>query len=247
MNNLTRKNVFISGSSRGIGKAIALKFAKEGYGVAINCINNNELLKSVESEILAYNVPCIALIGDISNYSITQSLFEKAYTSLGDIDVLINNAGISNIGLFTDLSPGDWNQVISTNLNSVFNCCHNIIPKMIQAKKGTIINITSVWGEVGASCEVAYSASKGAVNSFTKALAKELAPSNIHVNAISCGAIETDMNNFLSLEEKQTLIDDIPTNRFGTPDEVANIAHFLASDNSNYINGQIIRVDGGWI
>ena len=162
------------------------------------------------------------------------------------LDVLVNNAGISYIGLLTDMTYEEWQQVLRTNLDSCFLTCRNALPGMIHRKKGKIINISSVWGNVGASMEVAYSASKGGVNSFTKALAKELGPSNIQVNAIACGVIDTDMNKCFSEEERQELIAEIPADRMGKTQEVAQLVVQLCTGNE-YLTGQIITLDGGWI
>ena len=158
---------------------------------------------------------------------------------------MVNNAGVSHIGLLSDLSLDEWNLLIQTNLTSVFCCCKHAVPNMVRNQYGRIINISSVWGIAGASCEVAYSASKGGVNAFTKALAKELAPSNISVNAIACGVVDTRMNQHFSTEEQQKLAEEIPAGRFGTPKETAQLAAFLASAPA-YLTGQIISLDGGW-
>ena len=182
-----RKTVLVTGSSRGIGKAIAIKFAKEGYNMVINGSKGKDTLEKTKTEIQEHEVSCLAFLGDMGDYEITKDLFLQIKEQYGSLDVLINNAGISYIGLLTDMSPDDWNKVINTNLTSLYNCCSLAIPDMVSNKKGKIINISSVWGKVGASCEVAYSASKGGVNAFTKALAKELAPSNIQVNAVASG------------------------------------------------------------
>ncbi|MDF2473085.1 MAG: hypothetical protein K0R21_867 [Anaerocolumna sp.] len=240
------KTVLITGSSRGIGKAIALKFAREGYNVVINCIHREADLLKTRDEILSLGAGCLAFVGDISNYQTAAKLFQSVHWEFGNIDILINNAGVSYIGLFTDMTPSDWDHIISTNLTSVFNCCRLAVPSMIANHAGKIVNVSSVWGSVGASCEVAYSASKGAVNSFTKALAKELAPSNIQVNAVACGAIDTEMNQFLSEEERNSLIEEIPANRLGRSEEVANFVYQLTRGNE-YLNGQIIHLDGAWI
>lgn len=244
---MNKGNVIVTGASRGIGKSIALKFAKEGYGVAINCKKNSILLNKVKNEITQYNVPSYAFVGDISDYYIAKEFINNSISNLGSINMLVNNAGISYIGLLTDMSPNEWHNVINTNLTSVFNCCHNIIPHMVSNKSGSIINISSVWGNVGASCEVAYSASKGGVNSFTKALAKELALSNIRVNAISCGLIDTDMNISLSSDDISDLVGEIPLGHIGKPSDVANLCYFLSQPTSSYITGQIMNIDGGWV
>lgn len=241
------KVVFVTGSSRGIGKSIATIFAQNGFKVVINCINRIEDLKQTENELKKINPNILALQGDISDYKVALNLFSQIEKHFGCVDILINNAGISHIGLFNQTTPNVWQNLIKINIEGVFNCCHIACQNMIKEKNGTIINISSIWGNVGASCEAIYSATKGAVNSFTKALAKELAPSGIKINAISCGAIETEMNSFLTDEEKQAFIDEIPSMRFGTPKEVANLAYYLASENSSYLTGQIITLDGGLI
>lgn len=243
---MNRKTVLVTGASRGIGKAIAVKFAKKGFNVVINCARQEELLQKTKSEIETYQVHCHAFVGDMGRYEEAEELFGQIKKLYGSLDVLVNNAGISYIGLFTDMTPLDWDKVITTNLTSVFNCCKLAVPDMINNKRGKIINISSVWGNVGASCEVAYSASKGGMNAFTRALAKELAPSNIQVNAIACGAIDTEMNQFLEDEELMQLIDEIPACRLGRAEEVADLVYHLAYKNE-YLTGQIIGLDGGWI
>ena len=241
-----KKNVFVSGASKGIGKAIALKFAKEGYNLCINSKKSTKLLLELEEEILSLGVACISFIGDISNYQEADKFFSLIYERFHTIDVLVNNAGVSHIGLFQDMDIDTWNYIISNNLNSCFNCSKLAIPGMIKEKSGKIINISSVWGISGASCEVAYSSSKGAINAFTKSLAKELAPSNIQVNAIACGMIDTDMNSCFDDDEKSEIVASIPALRMGSPDEVANLACYLARADS-YLNGQIISLDGAWL
>lgn len=241
-----KKTVLITGSSRGIGKAIAMKYAKKGYNIVINCKTNEELLLKVKKEIESFQTNCLAFVGDVGDYETCELLFEQIKKHFGSIDVLINNAGISYIGLLTDMKPNEWNQIIQNNLTSVFNCCHLAIPYMVHKQKGKIVNISSVWGVSGASCEVAYSTTKGGMNAFTKALAKELAPSNIQVNAIACGAIDTEMNQFLSDEELLQLIDEIPANRLGRAEEVADLVYSITHKNQ-YLTGQIIQLDGGWI
>ena len=241
-----KKTILITGSSRGIGKAIAMKYAKKGYNVVINCKTNEELLLKVKKEIESFQTNCLAFVGDVGDYETCELLFEQIKKHFGSIDVLINNAGISYIGLLTDMKPNEWNHIIQNNLTSVFNCCHLAIPYMVHKQKGKIVNISSVWGVTGASCEVAYSTTKGGMNAFTKALAKEVAPSNIQVNAIACGAIDTEMNQFLSDEELLQLIDEIPANRLGRAEEVADLVYSITHKNQ-YLTGQIIQLDGGWI
>ena len=173
-------------------------------------------------------------------------MFDMCLQRFGQVDVLINNAGISVVGLFQDMGENEWHRICNTNIDSVFNCCHFAVKDMMKRHCGKIINISSVWGLYGASCEVAYSASKGAVNSFTKALAKELAPSHIQVNAIACGAIDTSMNGHLSKEELDELACEIPAGTLGKPEGVARLVKLML-ESDDYLTGQVIQYDGGWI
>lgn len=239
------KTVLISGSGRGIGKAIAIRFAKEGYKIAINANKSKDELEETKNYLMSLGVPVLAKQGDVGNYEFCKDFVDEVKNTLGSVDILVNNAGISHIGLLSDMKPNEWNEVINTNLTSLYNLSNLVIPDMVRKSTGKIINISSVWGNVGASMEVAYSASKGGMNSFTKALAKELAPSNIQVNAISCGAIDTEMNSFLDSDELALLIDEIPASRLGRPEEVAELTYSLATGN-DYLTGQIISLDGGW-
>lgn len=240
------KTVFISGSSRGIGKACALEFARNGWNVVINCRKNINALLAVQEEILAYGVECLPLQGDVSDYDTVCDFFQQIKIRFGSLDAIINNAGISKIGLLQDMKPDEWHEILNTNLTSVYNCCSQAIPLMLSKGHGKIINISSVWGVAGASCEVAYSATKGGINAFTQALGKELAPSNIQVNAIACGAIDTEMNQFLAPDERNALIDEIPSCRMGKAEEVGKLAFSLATGH-DYLTSQIIKLDGGWI
>lgn len=234
------KTAVITGSSRGIGKAIAEEFAKNGYHVILNASKSVDELNEAYEEFLSKGYSCEAVLADVSEYEECKKLFIKAP------DVLVNNAGISHIGLFTDMTPESWKHLIDVNLMSAFNCSHIALKTMIRNHCGNIINISSIWGERGASCEVVYSASKGGINSFTKALAKEVGLSGIRVNAISCGVIDTKMNACFDEEEKAALCDEISLARFGKAEEIAKLAYFLAEDDkSGYINGQIITADGG--
>lgn len=236
------KNVLITGASRGIGKAIACAFASEGYTLYLTCKNRMDLLQQLQQELQSsFSVDCHIFPCDCSDYSQVVRLFSQ----LPPMEILINNAGISYIGLLSEMEPSHWDQVISTNLNSVFYTCKSVIPSMVRAKEGRILNISSVWGNEGASMEVAYSASKGGVNAFTKALAKELAPSNITVNAIACGLIQTEMNQCFSPQELEDIIRDIPCDRMGTAEEVAKLCLMMAKA-PLYLTGQIITIDGGW-
>ena len=239
------KTALITGASRGIGKAVALRLAREGFRLAL-CARNEAPLLETRKELLALGVPCLAVAADVSDPAACRRLFDEAGAAFGSVDILVNNAGISHIGLLQDMSDDQWDALIGANLSSVFYCCRLAIPSMVAAKSGRILNISSVWGSAGASCEAAYSASKGGVNALTRALAKELAPSGIQVNAVACGAIDTDMNRFLSKEDRTALTEEIPAGRLGTPEEAAETAWKLLSA-PDYLTGQIVTLDGGWI
>lgn len=241
-----RPAVLITGASRGIGKAAALRFAREGWQVAVTCRTRTEELLTVQEEILSMGIPCLAFTGNMGDMDDCSRLFSQIHQELGPLDALVNNAGVSYLGLFQDMRIEEWNSLIQSDLTSVFCCCKLALPSMIRRRRGKIINISSVWGICGASCEVAYSAAKGGVNALTRALAKELAPSNIQVNAIACGVIDTAMNAGFCEEERQALMDEIPAGRFGTPAETAELVFDLA-ENHPYLTGQIIGLDGGMI
>ena len=243
---MARKTVLVTGASRGIGKAIAVKFAKKGYNVAISCVHSKERLLQTQKEIQSYQVPCLAYMGDMGDMKCCEEWFEQVKKQFGGADILINNAGIAYIGLLQDMSTEDWEKMLHVNLTSVFNCCKLAIPYMVRQKQGKIVNISSVWGLAGASCEAAYSATKGGVNALTKALAKELAPSGIQVNAVACGAIDTEMNQWLEEEELISLVEEIPAGRLGRAEEVADLVYHLSYKDS-YLTGQVIGLDGGWI
>lgn len=240
------RTLLITGASRGIGRQTAITLANDYDYIAICSKTNVSLLDETKKSIEAQGCSCLSFTGDVSDYNFVSEMISSIIGETGSIDTLINNAGIASIGLFTDVSPEHWNHILDTNLTSVYNTCHLIVPHMVHQKQGQIINISSVWGLTGASCEVAYSATKGAINSFTKALAKELAPSNISVNAIAFGAIDTDMNNELSSDDISVLNDEIPFGRMATPTEAALcIKNLLAMP--NYLTGEIIKFDGAWI
>ena len=244
---MNRKTVLVTGASRGIGRAIALAFAKNGYHVFLNCNHSITELDKVRAEIEALpNGSCDMVVGDVGNPKTVDEMFKRIHKKCDSLDVLVNNAGISHIGLITDMSDKEWGRILDTNLSSVFYCCRAAAPEMVSKKTGKIINISSMWGTSGASCEVAYSATKSGVHGLTKALAKELAPSNIQVNAIACGVIDTTMNQHMSDEEKLILKNEIPAGRFGTPEEVGELTVQLA-ETPSYLTGQIIGLDGGYI
>lgn len=238
-----KKKALITGASRGIGEAVAKELASKGYDLVLVCHNNIEKMQLLGETLASqHGITCQCHCGDIGDSNFVTSIFSE----LDSLDVLVNNAGISYVGLLQDMTNDDWHRVMSVNLDSIFYTSRQAIKLMLSSHNGIIINISSMWGTVGASTEVAYSASKGAVNSFTKALAKELAPSNIRVNAIACGIIDTDMNKCFSKDELEIFIDEIPSGRIGKPEEVAKLVSNIC-DAPEYMTGQIIGLDGGYI
>lgn len=236
------KKALITGASRGIGEAIARKLAKEHFDLYLTCLHSEEKLRSLATYLeQEYRISVGAFLCDMSS----PKEVEKLFRHIPSLDVLINNAGISYFGLLSEMSVESWRQVIDTNLSSLFYTSRKAIPLMLGKHRGQIVNISSVWGSCGASMEVAYSASKGGVDSFTKALAKELAPSGIQVNAVSCGLINTEMNLRLTENERRALIDEIPADRMGNAAEVAEMVWSVLSMPA-YATGQIFTIDGGW-
>ncbi|MCR5808160.1 MAG: SDR family NAD(P)-dependent oxidoreductase [Clostridiales bacterium] len=236
--------LLITGASRGIGRETALKLASDSSfkKIVVNCRENEAaLLGTVSLMREITEALIIPSVGDVGDMGYVRRLRE----SCGPVDVLINNAGISRTGLFTETDPAVWDEVIRTNLTSVFNTCRVFAPDMVSNKWGRIINVSSVWGLVGASCEVAYSASKGGINAFTRALAKELAPSGVSVNAIAFGAVDTEMNANLNEEEKRALAEEIPFCRMASPREAAEAIARLVSMPA-YFTGEVVRFDGAW-
>lgn len=247
---MRRRTAIITGASGDIGSAIAKRLAGDGYCLVLIGNHAKERLQEVVNECRNYpgqsENTIHSLTGDLSDCEIAENLLQEALSLLTKhVDLLVNCAGIAHIGLLSDMSYTEWNNVLSTNLSSVFYCCRSVVPSMVQHKSGRILNISSVWGSVGASCEVAYSATKGAIHSLTKGLAKELAPSNISVNALACGMIDTKMNACFSEREIQNICDEIPAGRMGTPAEVADAIALLA-EAPVYLTGQVITMDGGW-
>jgi 3-oxoacyl-[acyl-carrier protein] reductase len=242
---LSGKVALITGGSRGIGRAIAIELSKAGAVVALTYKADFKAAENTLETIKAQGGIGTIICSDVRKASSAKEAVEEVVKAYGKIDILINNAGVSKIGLLIDMTEDEINEIIDTNLKGTINCSKYALNYMLYNRGGSIINISSIWGNVGASCEAVYSASKGGINSFTKALAKEGGPSNVRVNAIAPGVIETEMNSWLSAEEKQELIEDIPMSRFGTPEEIGKLAVFLASQASGYINGQVITVDGG--
>lgn len=247
MGKLIGKVALVTGASRGIGRSIAIEFAKEGASVIVNYSKDDEGARETLEEIKKINGYGISIKKDIGSYEDSKLIIDESINKMGKIDILVNNAGISSIGLFMDATEEDIMKIVNTDLLGAIYLSNHAIKHMITKKSGNIINISSMWGEVGASCEVLYSTTKGGINLFTKSLAKEVAPSNIRVNAISPGVIDTKMNSFLNEDERKELEDEIPIGRFGNTKEIAKLAVFLCSEDSSYITGQVIRADGGYI
>lgn len=239
--NIVNKVVVVTGGSRGIGAEIVKFLAKLDYKVVLNYNKSESYAQDVKKEL--NNVEIFK--ADVSKKEEANALIDFAIKKYGKIDVLINNAGIAQTKLFTEITDEDWKDIIDTNLNSAFYCSREAVKNMIHNKSGLIINISSIWGITGASCEVAYSTSKAAINGFTKALAKELGPSNIRVNAIAPGIINTAMNSYLSEDELKNIKEEIPLEKIGNPVDIAKCVKWLIED--NYTTGQIISINGGWI
>lgn len=243
---MRRKTALITGASRGIGRAAAFAFAGGGYDLILNSMHSADILTELSGKLeTKFHIQTLCCCGDIGNYEFVCGMFREIETFCGGVDVLINNAGISYIGLLSEMPYEAWERVLHTNLTSVFACCKCAIPYMVAQKSGKIINISSDWGIYGASCEAAYSASKGGMNAFTRALAKELAPSNIQVNAVAFGVIDTDMNAGFEAGERRQLEEEIPAGYFAKPMEAAEFLFQLASSPA-YLTGQIIGFDGAW-
>ena len=238
---------FISGASRGIGASIALKLAQEGYDLALNYHTNTKAAQEVAKLTQNYGAKALLLPGDIADGKKVKEMFQQANTIFGGIDILINNAGIAEQLMFQDITYEKWRRMFAVTVDGAYFCLQNALSYMIKQKHGRIINISSMWGEVGASCEVHYSAAKGALIALTKALAKELGPSGITVNCITPGVITTEMNSHLSEEDLDALKEETPLNALGEPNDIAEMVAFLASEKAKFITGQIIGINGGLV
>ncbi len=239
-----RKTVLITGASRGIGRAIAVKFAQHDYNVVINYCHSRESAERLADVLREQNPNIMTVCADVSDVVQVEKMRADIAERFGGVDVLVNNAGVSLEKLLIDTTADEWNAILSTNLTSVYHTTHTFCPHMISQKYGKIVNVSSIWGERGASVEVAYSASKGGVIAFTRALAKELAPSHVNVNCVCPGVIDTDMLNAYTDDEKADLVARTPLGRLGTPKDIADAVYFLASDEANFISGQVLTVDG---
>ena len=246
MGKLTGKVAIVTGASRGIGREIAIALAKEGAGIAINYFKDEEGGMQTLKLIRELGAPAIRIKRDVSDFDKAEEIVIETINHFGRVDILVNNAGITKDGLFLDSSKDEIANLISTNLLGALYLSRHVLPHMLS-RGGNILNISSIWGETGASMEVLYSTTKGGLNLFTKSLAKEMGPSKIRVNAIAPGVIDTKMNSFLNKEDRQRLEEEIPLGRFGLAEEIGRVATFLCSEDSSYITGEIIRVDGGFL
>ena len=240
------KTAVITGASRGIGKATAIEFARNGYNVLANYNNSEKEASELEKMLTEEGYSIKVFKADVSKSSEADAMIEYCLKEFGGLDVLVNNAGISQDKLFTDITDEDWERMMSVNVTSVFNCSRKALQHMIWEKSGSIINITSMWGEIGGSCEVHYSASKAAIIGMTKALAKEVGPSNIRVNAVSPGVIMTDMCAYYGEETLNELKEETPLMKLGKPEDIAETVYFLA-EKGNFITGQVVGVNGGMV
>ncbi|KPI50727.1 3-ketoacyl-ACP reductase [Clostridioides difficile] len=244
---MKNKTVLITGGSRGIGKALSKAFAKEGYNVLINFNKSENEAKELYTILNEKNFSVKLFKADVSNREDVENMMDYCVKEFGGLDILVNNAGISQDKLFTDITDEDWDNMMNINLKGSFYCSQVALKYMISEKKGNIINISSIWGISGASCEVHYSITKAGMIGMTKALAKEVGPSNIRVNSIAPGVINTDMLSGYNEEDINVLVEETPLMRLGTPEDIANCAIFLASDKSNFITGQVISPNGGFV
>jgi len=239
--------VLITGASRGIGRAAALLFGKNGWNVAVNYRANEEAAQSLKQELEAMGASCLLVQADVADAAQVRRMVSLVEYTFGGIDVLVNNAGIAQQKLFTQLTEEDWDRMFDVHVKGTFHCTQAVVPLMIGAGKGSIVNVSSMWGQVGGSCEVHYSAAKAAVIGMTKALAKELGLSGIRVNCVAPGVIATEMNGMLSEETMEALKEETPLGTIGTPEQVAKAIWFLACEDSSFITGQVLSPNGGFV
>lgn len=244
---MTNKTAVITGGTRGIGRACVKAFSAAGYRIAVVYQNSSEKAQELKAELRAEGTDCEVYQCDVSSYTESARVCEEILNRFRHVDVLVNNAGIAQIRMFTDITEKDWDHMFDVNVKGAYNFCSHLMPSMISRRTGSIINISSMWGITGASCEVHYSASKAALIGFTKALAKEMGLSGIRVNCIAPGVIDTDMNSSLDEETTAALREEIPLARIGKAEEVASTVLFLAGEGASYITGQVISTDGGMV
>lgn len=241
------KYALITGASGGIGAATARAFAQAGYGVAIHAHRSVDKLHALAQELSALSVPVLEVCADLSDPVQAKTMVDNVLEKFCQLDILVCCSGLSHVGLVTDIDPQQWKTLFGVNVDGMHYCCQAVLPHMVHRKEGCILTVSSMWGQVGASCEVAYSATKGAVIAYTKALAQEVGPSNIRVNCIAPGVIATEMNAHLSPEDLAALADETPLGRIGTPEECASCALFLASEGASFVTGQVLAPNGGLV
>lgn len=239
--------VLITGASRGIGAACARAFAEAGYDVAVNYRHSEEKAQALVEELRSLGIRAMCVQADVADSAQVNKMFETVTAELGAVNVLVNNAGVSHVGLLTEMTDEEWDRLIGSDLSGAFYCARAALPSMIRAHSGVIVNIASMWGEVGASCEAAYSAAKAGVIGLTKALAKEVAPSSVRVNAVSPGVVMTDMMSGFSDDDIKALEEETPLGSLGTPDDIAQTVLYLASEKARFITGQVFSVNGGLV
>lgn len=241
------KYALITGASGGIGAATARAFAQAGYGMAIHAHRSVDKLHALAQELSALSVPVLEVCADLSDPVQAKTMVDNVLEKFCQLDILVCCSGLSHVGLVTDIDPQQWKTLFGVNVDGMHYCCQAVLPHMVHRKEGCILTVSSMWGQVGASCEVAYSATKGAVIAYTKALAQEVGPSNIRVNCIAPGVIATEMNAHLSPEDLDALADETPLGRIGTPEECATCALFLASEGASFVTGQVLAPNGGLV
>lgn len=241
------KYALITGASRGIGAAAALEFASRGWGVAINYFGHEEDALRVAERARRYNVPVMTVRADVSDMGQVGRMVDSVLANFCQLDILVCNAGISEAGLVSQIDEAGWRRIFGVNVDGTHFCCQAVLPHFIHRKAGSIVTVSSMWGQIGGSCEVAYSATKGAIIAYTKALAKEVGPSGIRVNCVAPGVIATEMNARLSVEDLAALADETPLGRLGTPEEVARTIAFLAGEEASFLTGQVVAPNGGLV
>ena len=242
-----KKTALITGASRGIGRGIACRLAREGWAVAINYLHSQTAAQALLEELLDAGCQAMTVQADVADRAAVEAMVRQISETLGPVELLVNNAGISVQGLFQDTTDAQWDRCLAVNLNGAKNAIQAVLPHMLWEKRGSIVNISSMWGLRGASCEVAYACSKAALIALTRSLALELAPSHIRVNCVAPGCVETDMVRMLGPETREMLVEETPLGRLGTPEDIAHAVSFFASEEASFLTGQVLSVDGGFI